>query len=751
MVELLTTFDGARQATPPLAWLRGPVKPARQVLSALDRVRRAPAILSAIRLMPEVLEAVDGTVRDGRDSHAMLEPLLEAIEDPQDTVAGLAAVHALARVPGSAALGRMAQLIDEARPGFEAHASWAISERPASADLVAPLVRAVRRGGVSGMHAQAALSRWSASIDAIVLLALETELGHTTDPDARRYLVETIGLVPGPKANASLARISTDGDEDEAVRAAAVSAFAERLSESLPLGLAGISGASGHLGATIRTVRAQRRLARRGPLHDPRRHLGMRVAQIHLAAALGTDATDAGAGDAGGVASLLSQLGPALAEQPRLAEVITIGRAPRGQTQPSSRAVAGQRHERIALHPNEGATFSGRWPAVMSAARAIRAALLADYLPHVIHLRMADPGSLAAAGVARELGIPTVFTLAPDPHGPIAAAEADGTLDRRSFASEDAAGALWFRTNLVERLAREARELVLFPRHEASRRLLELTGVDIESGPPRHTIVPEGVDVARADAAASAIKNEPATPGVIRDLERRISALPRERHGLPLVISVGRMHQGKGMARLVEAFAQDERLSRCANLVIVGGDLEHPAAPEAAELARIRLLFERHPSLAQRVVLLGHRLNTDVALVLAAARFGRGRLIGTGGAYASGSIKEEFGLALLEAMAAGLPVVAPRRGGPATYVQAGVTGELVDTADPGAIAAGLISALELATVPATAERARDTVAERFTLGRMARTLAAVYRITAGASTLAQPVVADDDAEMGVAA
>ena len=48
---------------------------------------------------------------------------------------------------------------------------------------------------------------------------------------------------------------------------------------------------------------------------------------------------------------------------------------------------------------------------------------------------------------------------------------------------------------------------------------------------------------------------------------------------------------------------------------------------------------------------------------------GLGSLIGPSGAYVCGSLKEEFGLAILEAMAAGLPVVAPAGGGPATYVE----------------------------------------------------------------------------------
>ncbi len=61
----------------------------------------------------------------------------------------------------------------------------------------------------------------------------------------------------------------------------------------------------------------------------------------------------------------------------------------------------------------------------------------------------------------------------------------------------------------------------------------------------------------------------------------------------------------KGMARLVAAFALDEGLAARANLVIVGGNLTDPSAAEAAELARIQHLFERHPELEQRVVLDG--------------------------------------------------------------------------------------------------------------------------------------------------
>ena len=81
------------------------------------------------------------------------------------------------------------------------------------------------------------------------------------------------------------------------------------------------------------------------------------------------------------------------------------------------------------------------------------------------------------------------------------------------------------------------------------------------------------------------------------------------------------------------------------------------------------------------------------------------------------SLKEEFGIAILEAMAVGLVVVTPNGGGPATYVDDGLTGVLTDTSRPDALAAGVGRALDLATAPG---------AERFGIDTMAASLCEVY-------------------------
>ena len=291
---------------------------------------------------------------------------------------------------------------------------------------------------------------------------------------------------------------------------------------------------------------------------------------------------------------------------------------------------------------------------------------------------MADVGSLAAQAVAQHLGIPVVFTLAPDPHAVLHALDMTGALDRSNFGAADEQEHYWFRARLVHRLAADAEHVVLFPRQELRHELRELLGIDVTSEPQRYTVVPEGIDLAVSEAASEDVAQRAAVAAV-HHLEELVEGLSPERHGLPLVISVGRLHRVKGMATVVEAWATDPGLRDRCNLVIVGGDLDRPSPDEHGQLQRIAAVLASTPGAASGLVLAGHRPNDVVARWLAAAHAGLGSLIAPGGVYVCGSLKEEFGLAILEAMAAGLPVVAPAGGGPATYVEDGVTGVLVDT------------------------------------------------------------------------
>jgi glycosyltransferase involved in cell wall biosynthesis len=91
------------------------------------------------------------------------------------------------------------------------------------------------------------------------------------------------------------------------------------------------------------------------------------------------------------------------------------------------------------------------------------------------------------------------------------------------------------------------------------------------------------------------------------------------------------------------------------------------------------------------------------------------------------SLEEGFGLAALEAMASGLPVIATSVGGLPEIVEDGVTGYLVPPSDPEALATNLrILLQDGARRQAMGSAARRRVAEHFSVDRMVRDVEALY-------------------------
>ncbi|MGC5584717.1 glycosyltransferase [Ornithinimicrobium sp. W1665] len=469
----------------------------------------------------------------------------------------------------------------------------------------------------------------------------------------------------------------------------------------------------------------------RGP-HDDR---GLTVAQLFLHADLDGSLLHAGKGDTGGIATLLVQLGDALLADPRVARVLTLSRSHHGQDRRPDDPLAPGHHYLGVPLPGPVRHAADTWHLREAVRDGLRRILTAAAPVDVLHLRMADVGAWAAAEVAEELGIPTVLTLAPDPHALIAAREDAGSLTRTTFGAVDHVEHLVLRVRLLRHLAAQAAALVVFPRPDLERDLRDLLHLDPGTEAHRLTVVPEGIDLAPLDRAAREVGvaggsgTPPASRDALCELDALLATLPAERRGLPLVVSVGRLHRVKGMATLVEAWAADPACTLRCNLLVVGGDLEEPTDDEAEQLTRIGTTVPPVLAPARGLLLAGHRPQGTVVTWLAAVRRGRPGLCAPGGVYVSASLKEEFGIAILEAMASGLVVVAPREGGPATYVEEGVTGLLVDTTSPAVLAGAVVRALDLAAAPDAADRgdhARAVVARRFGIARMASSLADVY-------------------------
>ena len=735
----------------------------RAVSEALDAVRTAPGIVAGLRRLDDLVAAAS------TDDGTSLAQLTSAVGDPADDVTGIAAVHALGGLRSCAGHPLLLSLLRTGPPHLREHAAAALGSGPVHRDAVPLLVAMVADGGFAAMLAQRALERWGAADPDAVGEALAAAVAAEDAAAARARLVETIGLVPGAATRRHLLARAGDGAEDQAVRAAAVAALGDRPAGPDPevtATLRRIAAGGGALADTA-TLALHDRAPDDLALHDrgrstagratgdPRRTSsdGLSVVQLFLHADIDATLSHAGRGDNGGIATLLVQLGDALVARGGVSRVVTISRgAPHDAARELSALRAPGHHYASVPIWGPPPHQAQAWSLRVTARRGIRRILRAAGRVDVLHLRMADVGSMAAAEVARELGVPVVLTLAPDPHALIAAREATGSLTRAGFGSADLVEHLVLRDHLVRGIAGEAAHLVLFPRPRLREDLRELLGVDLADPTMRSSVVAEGVDLDAIERARSAVGTatlvgEPVPPH-LQDLDAVLGALPVERRHLPLAVSVGRLHRVKGMASLVEAWAADPVLRERCNLLVVGGDLETPNDDERGELERIAAVVPLSVAADRGLLLAGHRPNPVVAVWLAAARIGRPGLAARGGVYVSASLKEEFGIAILEAMAAGLVVVAPAGGGPATYVDDGVTGVLVDTTSPEALADAVVRALALAQDPdavARADRDRASVRDRFAIGTMAEALARVYGSVADAATAQDRALAREPA------
>ncbi|WP_286329681.1 glycosyltransferase [Agromyces marinus] len=386
-----------------------------------------------------------------------------------------------------------------------------------------------------------------------------------------------------------------------------------------------------------RRGRAARARGRRGRLASGRacsgpraRIRGITVAQLFLHADIDPELSAAGAGDNGGIATLLVRLGDALVSDRTVGvdRVVTMSRgsvrdAMGDLLELESADRTGHRYGRIPLL-HDPVPSSAAWPMRVAARRGIRRLVRAVGGVDLIHLRMADVGSLAASDVARELGIPVVFTVAPDPHAVVESLDRSGRLTRERFGRIDVDEHYWFRTRLVQRLAADAAHTVLFPRPRLAEDLRRLVGIDLGAHPERHTVVPEGVDLDTIDrSVAEAIahaRGAPASPA-LAELGDLVERLAPDRRGLPLLVSIGRLHRVKGMAALVEAWAGGPLAER-ANLLLIGGDLASPSPDELEQLDRIDELIPAGERNRVGLLLPGHRPNDVAASWLAAARFG---------------------------------------------------------------------------------------------------------------------------------
>ena len=677
------------------------------LLADVRSIADEPRVIAAMHRARALAEAVAARAPSAHDARV----LADAVSD-DDPIVAIGALHALGRVRHPLARRALAAQLDATARWRREHAVWALGHAARVPVAIPRLLELVEAGGFASMLAQMTLEQGARARDGRLASAIRLRLDATTSIGARGRLVETLGLDDHPSAMPLLEEIA-EGDDHLFARIAAISALGARHSTSSRALLARLAQHDDEIGTHALLAMNDQAMRRR-----PQQPAGsrMRVAQLYLHADLDPDLRRAGAGDNGGIASLLMLLSAALADQPEIERVLTLAR---GTTRDALADAVWPRSDAAVIGsvPFPRGPLADSWEHRVAVERGIRRQLVAHGPIDVLHLRMADVGTLVARRVARSLGIAVDFTAAPDPHAVIDSLDRQGRLTRSEFGERDAAEHWWFRARLAEDLARDAHALALLPRPRVRAVVADAFGVAAADLEERSSIIPEGVSgsiVAQAadDAARFA---EGGSVAVLGELQERLARLPVDRRALPPLITAGRLHRQKGVERLVEAWAGSAVLRTRFNLVIVGGELDDPSPEEQAVLAAIA----RVPDTEQGLVMLGHRPHLDTARLLAdAAR--------RGGVYVCASEKEEFGLAIVEALAAGLVPVAPIAGGPSTYLRDGETGVLCDTSSVPGLAAAIERAAGLVDRPGRAERAREQVLTTLTIEQMAEALAGLY-------------------------
>src|SRR5262245_29260894 len=205
-------------------------------------------------------------------------------------------------------------------------------------------------------------------------------------------------------------------------------------------------------------------------------------------------------------------------------------------------------------------------------------------------------------------------------------------------------------------------------------------------------VVPNGVDTERYRAV----------PGGTRERLRQSLGLGTEFAWL----AVGRFETAKDYPNMLRAFARVLAERPGAVLLLVGrGSLQSETEALAGSLG-----------LVGKVRFVGTREDVPEFMTVADG-------------YVMSSAWEGMPMVLLEAAAAGLPIVATRVGGNQEVVREGVTGFLAPPGDDGALAAALLRLMALpeAERRAMGARGHDHVRQHYGLGRVVERYEAAYR------------------------
>ncbi len=440
------------------------------------------------------------------------------------------------------------------------------------------------------------------------------------------------------------------------------------------------------------------------------------------------DFEDSGKGNNGGLAVLLKSLGNEIAEDENVDLMVTITLTDKLTKSFISHVRDNHVFIRLPMYLNR----KGADPFIkreLSLKRYIKKFLEDSGLnPEIYHVRYLDNASRAVAHVAKELNKKLVLTLTPDPHRSMV--DESGKLEEIEF------NEMILKLNKIKigdelilisdgiigigdhQVKAELRQYFPQFKEKSIRQKVKMIGEGIMVDPPQK--VKKGklkVDEENCELKQFILENQ----------------LDEEFFSKPIILNVGRLATLKGQVNLLKAWA-NSKLKETHHLLIIGGDKEDPSEEERNVLEFFNSFLEENPQLKNNFFHKEAMTNDEVRILeksIMKQSFEYPHL------YLCSSLKEEFGLAILEAMSQGFLALGPISGGVKSYLNSGENGFLIETSSWQAMAKDterflFESSLKTDDFNKIQKAGRQTIIDSFSVQTIAQDFLAFYLALEGA-------------------
>lgn len=283
--------------------------------------------------------------------------------------------------------------------------------------------------------------------------------------------------------------------------------------------------------------------------------------------------------------------------------------------------------------------------------------------PDIFHIRYLDNGSRAVSLLSEELNKKLVLTLTPDPHRNMF--NDRGNLRKIEF------NELIAKLNKIkigdELIYRS--DGILGIGNESMKKELEIYFPQLGENVINNSVkmISEGIEY-KLPGSHEEIKKA-------MDERFLLEEIDKDFFKKPIIMNVGRLNSLKGQIELLKAWASC-RLSKTYNLLIIGGDLENPNNDEKEIISFFEEYIRSNHHLKNNFYHMGAIPNEKVRVLennIMKNKFTYPHI------YLCSSKKEEFGIAILEALSQGFLAIGPMRGGVKSYINNGENGFLINT------------------------------------------------------------------------